>query len=117
MHEQGNRKGTTMPNDDYIKRSDAIKAFEDAVPDVIDFLAENMGYSYPNVEKIVGSIPAADVAPVIRCRDCKYAMMTYSGECKYCKMWMQDGIDDALYLDGDFYCAFAERKGENAAVH
>ena len=50
-----------MPNNDYILRSDAIKAFEDAVPDVIDFLAENMGYSCPNVEKIVGSIPAADV--------------------------------------------------------
>lgn len=47
--------------DDCIKRSDAIKAFEDAVPDVIDFLAENMGFSYPNVEKIVGSIPAAEV--------------------------------------------------------
>ena len=50
-----------MPNNDYILRSNAIKAFEDAVPDVIDDLTENMGYSCPNVEKIVGSIPAADV--------------------------------------------------------
>ena len=98
-----------MPNNDYIMRADALQHFENYTPggsivkeDVINALKE---------------IPAADVAPVIRCRDCKHAMMTYSGECKYCKMWMQDGIDDALYLDGDFYCAFAERKGDNAAVH
>ena len=97
-----------MP-DEYIKRADALQHFEIYTPggsvvkeDVINGLKE---------------IPAADVAPVIRCRDCKHAMMTYSGECKYCKMWMQDGIDEALYLDGDFYCAFAERKEENAAVH
>lgn len=96
-----------MP-DEYIKRADALQHFENYTPggsvvkeDVINGLRE---------------IPAADVAPVIRCSDCKHAMMTYSGECKYCKMWMQDGIDDALYLDGDFYCAFAERKGENAEV-
>lgn len=96
-----------MP-DKYIKRADALQHFENYTPggsvvkeDVINGLKE---------------IPAADVAPVIRCRDCKHVMMTYSGECKYCKMWMQDGIDDALYLDGDFYCAFAERKGENAEV-
>ena len=94
-----------MP-DEYIKRADALQHFENYTPggsvvkeDVINGLKE---------------IPAADVAPVIRCRDCKHAMMTYSGECKYCKMWMQDGVDEALYLDGDFYCAFAERKGENA---
>ena len=96
-----------MP-DEYIKRADALQHFENYTPggsvvkeDVINGLKE---------------IPAADVAPVIRCRDCKHAMMTYSGECKYCKMWMQDGVDEALYLDGDFYCAFAERKGENAEV-
>lgn len=97
-----------MLNNDYIKRADALQHFENYTPggsvmkeDVINGLKE---------------IPAADVAPVIRCRDCKHAMMTYSGECKYCKMWMQDGVDEALYLDGDFYCAFAERKGENAEV-
>ena len=97
-----------MPNNDYIKQADALQHFENYTPggcvmkeDVINGLKE---------------IPAADVAPVIRCRDCKHAMMTYSGECKYCKMWMQDGVDEALYLDGDFYCAFAERKGENAEV-
>ena len=96
-----------MP-DEYIKRADALQHFKNYTPDgsvvkedVINGLKE---------------IPAADVAPVIRCRDCKHAMMTYSGECKYCKMWMQDGVDEALYLDGDFYCAFAERKGENAEV-
>jgi len=56
------------------------------------------------------SLLNADVVPVIRCRDCRHSMMTYDGECKYCSQWIQEGIDEALYLDGDFYCAFAEKK-------
>lgn len=100
-----------MPNNDYVKREDIFPAVTDIAKEIVFG-----GQDDDKVVDIINSIPAADVAPVIRCRDCKHAMMTYSGECKYCKMWMQDGIDDALYLDGDFYCAFAERKGENAEV-
>lgn len=42
---------------------------------------------------------------IIKCKNCKYAHMTYSGECKYCDMW-----DESLYVPGDFFCAFAELK-------
>lgn len=48
---------------------------------------------------------------IVRCKDCRFSHMTYGGECKSCDMWKDD--DDftmTLYLDGDFYCAFAERK-------
>lgn len=51
------------------------------------------------------------VAELVRCKDCKYAHMTYGGECKYCDMWKDD--DDnylELYLDGEYYCADGERK-------
>ena len=44
---------------------------------------------------------------IIRCKDCKYSHMTYDGECKYCDMW-----DETLYLPGDFFCAFAEKREE-----
>lgn len=48
---------------------------------------------------------------VIRCKECKYSCLSYCGECKYCEKW-DEKYDDStkLYLDGDFYCAFAERK-------
>lgn len=51
----------------------------------------------------------SDCVPVVRCRDCKYAHMTYDGDCKYCDFWQEDG-GEALYLDGDFYCAAGERR-------
>lgn len=60
--------------------------------------------------------PAVDAAPVVRCRDCKYAHMTYDGEVKYCdRISMPDDEGDygyALYLLGDWFCADGERKEE-----
>ena len=44
---------------------------------------------------------------IVRCKECKYAHMTDDGECKYCDIW---DLDEALYLEGDFFCAFGERK-------
>ena len=51
--------------------------------------------------------PAIDAVPVIHCKDCKHAHITYDGEIKYCDRWFPD---EAEYLDGDYYCASAERK-------
>lgn len=51
--------------------------------------------------------------PVVRCSECKYAHMTYDGECKYCDFWQEDG-GDALYLDKGFYCAAGERRDGDA---
>lgn len=48
---------------------------------------------------------------VVRCKDCKYAHMTYAGDCKYCDVWKNDdGNCIELYLDGDFYCSYGKRK-------
>ena len=51
---------------------------------------------------------------LVRCKDCKHAVLTTNGEVKYCKCWQgdEDGSygGDPLYLDGDFYCAAGERK-------
>lgn len=49
---------------------------------------------------------------LVMCKNCKYAHMTYGGECKYCDFWQEDG-GDALYLDGDFFCAAGERRDDN----
>jgi len=57
--------------------------------------------------------PAVDAYTVVRCSECKYAHMTYDGECKYCDFWQEDG-GDALYLDKGFYCAAGERRDGDA---
>jgi len=92
---------------DYIER--------DAVTQMINKWAD--GYSYIEVptewaEDEVRKLPAADVVPVVRCRDCKW--------------WVREGNDSygyAMFCDHDCslggqgikkpedYCSYGERKG------
>ena len=70
--------------DEYIKR----KA-------VIDLITRR--YEKPEIcTQEINSIPAADVAPVVRCKDCKH---------RYSDSWCEY-VDD----DDNFYCARGERK-------
>lgn len=55
------------------------------------------------VETQVNALPSIDI---VRCGECKYAHMTYGGECKYCDKW---SLEDSLYLDGDFFCSYGCR--------
>ena len=61
----------------------------------------------------------SDMVAVVRCRDCKYAHLTYDGECKYCDiisgMMDEDSHIEALYLPGDWYCADGERREDDEA--
>lgn len=66
-------------------------------------------FSLADLECNVDMMPTIDAVPVIRCKDCKYASMTYDDECKYCDIWFPD---EAIYLDGDNFCSAAERKEE-----
>ena len=60
------------------------------------------------VVDMIDAMPSADVQPVVLCKDCKYAHITYRGEVKYCDIWFPD---ESHYMDTDNYCSFAERKG------
>ncbi len=54
------------------------------------------------------------MSDLIRCKDCKYAKMTIGGdEAKYCRKIIEElEYTDSVYLDKDFFCAWAERKEE-----
>jgi len=56
----------------------------------------------------IQQLPSAQ-PEIIRCKNCKYARLTSDGSCKYCDIWFPD---EAEYMDGDYYCASAERKGD-----
>ena len=58
---------------------------------------------------IIDDQPTVDAVPVVRCKDCIFAHLTYDGECKYCDAWSGG---EPLYLDGDFYCSFGEKVTE-----
>ena len=94
--------------DDCIKRNNAINALCDGC--VFRKHCSRQNNFCDQIDK-VKAVPAVDAVPVIRCRDCKYSSMTLGGECKYCKIWNDKfESDDSLYLSGEFYCAFAEKK-------
>lgn len=77
---------------DYIER--------DAVVDLITRRYEN-----PEIcTQEINSIPAADVAPVVRCKDCKHSWEDIGGLC------CSHGACVDLTVPGDFYCAYGERK-------
>jgi hypothetical protein len=46
----------------------------------------------------------SDVAPVVRCKDCKHSWEDIGGLC------CSHGVCVDLTVPGDFYCAYGERK-------
>ena len=50
---------------------------------------------------------------VVRCKDCKYAHLTYDGDCKYCQLDIDRGYTDATYRDGNWFCADGERREDD----
>ena len=99
----------------------------------IDYLMTNMGWHDEDgyevddadekraiITDLVNGIPTVEAAPVVFCKDCKYAHMTYGGEVKYCdRISMPDDegyYGYALYLPGDWFCADGERRDANDAI-
>ena len=69
----------------------------------------NWVYDLEDLEEYLAGVPTVDAEPVIHCKDCKYAHMTYGGYCKYCDVFPEL---EEVYFPGDFYCRFAEKKEE-----
>lgn len=76
---------------EYIERSAAIEAAKHA-------WAKGLEPS-----QYIEIIPAADVAPVVRCKDCKHH---YDCGIHFCNRLGMDCPDDS-----DFFCSYGERKG------
>ena len=97
------------------ERLELVERYE--VLNIINDAIAHNALSYENcVNEIVESIariPAADVRPVVFCKDCKHAHMTHDGLCKYCDMMDERGVDDALYLPGDWFCADGVKREES----
>ena len=89
--------------DDLISRQAAIDALGMAI-DVDDFRTATGLIHEAAVNKVLDCIPAADVVPVVRCRDCKHwDNGNLSFECPW---------DYGRYgsSDEDDFCSYGERK-------
>ena len=82
--------------DEYIKRSAFIEAVKD-IPmwgSVAAMLAD--------------SIPAADVAPVTRCKDCKYSCKDENG--RTCEGYWYELSEYAVPVKDDAFCSYGKPK-------
>lgn len=63
---------------EYIKRTAVFEQFDNADADVCetdDFGGVDYGFGMKNIKELINAIPAADVAPVVYCKDCKHYEM------------------------------------------
>ena len=88
---------------EYITKEAAIQAFEWGEADVIEDYGDgyNFGFSRGIIKSAINAIPAADVAPVVRCKDCKYNRGS--------KKCLNSDSFFAVPKDDDF-CSYGERK-------
>lgn len=63
---------------------------------------------YGDVLDDLEDYPAADVRPVVFCRDCKHSTPWYSNKSR-CFLWHEDGID--VFNDG--FCNYGEKREES----
>ena len=85
---------------DYIDRQAALSA--------IDTWDKQDVYPPCLYEMIINDVPSADVAPVVRCKDCKHNYSKkhnkrYNHEDIVCDYWETDGMND------DDFCSYGAR--------
>lgn len=82
--------------DEYVKR----KA-------VIDLITRR--YENPEIcTQEINSIPAADVAPVTRCKDCKYSCKDENG--RTCEGYWYELSEYAVPVKDDAFCSYGKPK-------
>lgn len=98
---------------EYITKEAAIEVFEWGDADVIEDYGVgcDFGFSRGAIKSAINSIPAADVAPVVRCKNCTHydlgvCLKIYSNGNARKDSWQSRNPDD--------YCSYGERKNGGA---
>ena len=92
---------------EYIDRETAVKAVMAAK--WVD------GYDGAMAMEIVASPAAADVAPVVRCKDCKWFADNNGGEWYGCQMFQVVRITPEDAPKPDDFCSYGEQKDGGAS--
>ena len=98
---------------EYIEREALLKFIENGLnnPDS----AKAFGYDAVEIMTEVQYAPAADVVPVVRCKDCEHfaeAKGKDSGKpCGYGQCKLPTGVRGIVFADD--FCSFGERRGED----
>lgn len=82
---------------DYIKREDALNTIRNTFT----------GMTADTLELRINDIPSADVAPVVRCKECMYSETDDMGF-YYCVHGIIGGY--GVTFDADTFCSYGERR-------
>ncbi|MGN0553201.1 MAG: hypothetical protein ACI4I1_07450 [Oscillospiraceae bacterium] len=101
---------------EYIEREALIKACKKIIHDRWNETTAPVSWSHAYADFIddINNQPAADVQPVIRCRDCKwYKESKLLAPNKFCfRLKDRNGDPIGYNFAPDEFCSFGERKGE-----
>ena len=87
--------------DEYVNRETAIRALLNDSP-------EQVGYSREDAADCIRYMDAADVAPVVRCKGCKYSCKDGTG--RTCEGYWYELSEFAVSVEDDGFCSYGERK-------
>ena len=95
--------------EEYISRTKTLKAIKGSISEVFN-IASNAGRMHQKITEIVESVPAADVAPVVRCRECKhFNLQTHECENELLSTDHEGGASYSLNFYDDDFCSYGER--------
>lgn len=103
---------------EYIGREQLKAAFENADPDVCASYPDGYsewGFRRSEIDTVINSVPAADVAPVVYCKDCIYR----NHITQFCHLHSQETADGMFWgqFPDDYFCADGtKREGGNTSV-
>lgn len=83
---------------DYIKREDAIEAFDPS---------QRRDWYTPWIVETLEGLPSADAVPVVRCKDCRH-WTEWGSNTGSCSRFALDWIG----TDADDFCSMAERRDD-----
>lgn len=92
---------------EYIKREDLISKFKQMRLGEHGLIEKIFA---DGVYTIIENAPAADVAPVVRCKDCKWFADNNGGEWFGCQMFQVVLITPEDTPKPDDFCSYGERK-------
>ena len=92
--------------DEYISRAETLADFESCN-------AENPNWTPQRVKTLLLRQPAADVAEVVRCKNCKWFADNNGGEWYGCQMFQVVRITPEGAPKPDDFCSYGERKEES----
>lgn len=99
-------------SDKYILRSGAINAIKRNAGTLYTREAESL---LQKVVFLLKNAPAADVVPVVQCRNCEYVRPTVSASAgERVGIWC--ALHDIINVSPDDYCSRGLRKGDNDNV-